>query len=265
MIDTNNIAKDIALIKENAPLVLNITNYVAMNFSANALLSIGASPIMAHAEEEMLEMSGIAGSLVLNIGTLDKRWVKGMLKAGQSMHKQNKPIILDPVGVGASKYRMETCRKIIKKCSPNIIRGNGSEIMALVKADNQGKGVDSTVTSDSALESAKRLALKTNAIVVISGEIDYITDGKRVEKIFNGDALMTKVTAMGCTATALIGAFAAINKDFFQASVHAMSVMGVVGEMAAKRSAGNGSLQVSFLDELFLLSPETLLTNIKQL
>ena len=133
--NTENLKRDLALVREKSPLVHNITNYVAMNFSANALLAIGASPVMAHAVEEMDDMVGIASALVINIGTLDAEWVRGMLKAGRAAHRMGKPIVLDPVGAGATPYRTETAWQIIRECHPTIIRGNASEIMALVNAD----------------------------------------------------------------------------------------------------------------------------------
>ena len=175
--NTENLKRDLAILREKSPLVHNITNYVAMNFSANALLAIGASPVMAHAVEEMDDMVAIASALVINIGTLDAEWVRGMLCAGRAAHSMGKPIVLDPVGAGATPYRTATAWEIIRECCPTIIRGNASEIMALVNADITSKGVDSSQSSDDALESAKQLALSTGAVVVISGATDYITDG----------------------------------------------------------------------------------------
>ncbi len=254
---------DFCAIRSKSPLVHNITNYVTMNNSANALLALGASPVMAHAVEEMKDMVTIAGALVLNIGTLDEQWIDGMLEAGRTMHSLKKPIILDPVGAGATPYRTETCWTLINECQPTIIRGNGSEIMALINSNIRSKGVDSSESSDVALDSAKQLAKETGAVVVISGETDYITDGERVETIGNGSRLMTVVTAMGCTASAVVGAFAAVNPDPFEAALHAMAVMGVAGERAALRSYGPGSMQVNFLDELYNLKSEMLIDEVR--
>ncbi len=251
-------ARDLQLVRTQSPIVHNITNYVAMNINANALLALGASPIMAHATDEMADMVAISGALVINIGTLDSQWVEGMMAAGKAMKALGRPIILDPVGSGATPYRTATCHKIIEECKPTIIRGNGSEIMSLVDSSVLSKGVDSSVGSDMAMEAAKLLARESGAVVVISGEVDYVTDGERVDTISNGSKMMTLVTAMGCTATAVVGAFAAVNPDPFEASLHAMAVMGVAGERAAKRSEAPGSLHVNFLDELYLLTPEVL-------
>ncbi len=264
MINRSKLAEDLTAVRTQSPLVHNITNYVAMNFNANALLAVGASPIMAHAVEEMEAMTAICSALVINIGTLDKEWVEGMFAAGRSMHKLGKPIILDPVGSGATPYRTEVSLKLIEEVKPTIIRGNGSEIMSLVDKEILSKGVDSSVSSDVALEAAKVLAKSSGAVVVISGETDYITDGERVETIQNGSTMMTKVTAMGCTATAMIGAFAVVNPSAFEASLHAMAVMGVAGERAAERASAPGSLLVNFVDELYTLSSEELANTVRQ-
>ena len=251
--NTESLKRDLAILREKSPLVHNITNYVAMNFSANALLAIGASPVMAHAVEEMDDMVAIASALVINIGTLDTEWVRGMLTAGRAAHRMGKPIVLDPVGVGATPYRTETAWEIIRECHPTIIRGNASEIMALVNADIKSKGVDSRQSSDDAVESARQLAKTTGAVVVISGPTDYITDGIRTETVTYGSPLMTRVTAMGCTASSIVGAFAAINPDPIEAATHAMMAMGICGERAVAKNASPGSLLINFVDELYRL------------
>lgn len=263
MINVRNLIRDLDRVRQKSPLIHNITNYVVMNNTANALLSVGASPVMAHSTDEVAEMAGIASSLVINIGTLDAQWVEAMLIAGKTASAKNTPIVFDPVGAGATSYRNEVCRQIIEECKPDIIRGNASEIMALCNSNARTKGVDSTDSSDTALDSAKKLARDTNAIVVISGETDYITDGEKTMLVKNGNPLMAKVTGMGCTATAVVAAFAAINPDMLEAATHAMSVMGIAGEIAAAKSKGNGSMQVNFLDELYNLNGETIEKNIK--
>ncbi len=252
--DKNLLIRDLNAVRAKSPLVQSITNYVVMNNTANALLAIGASPIMAHAAEEMDEMTSVCSALVINIGTLDHEWIESMVIAGKCAKSKGKPVILDPVGAGATSYRTNTCFRIINECAPDIIRGNGSEIMALVNSDIKTKGVDSSSSSDSALESAKYLAAKYNAIVVISGETDYITDGNKVLEVKNGSPVMTKVTGLGCTCSAMVAAFAAINGDYLAASANAMAIMGIAGEIAAKKSRGTGSMQVNFLDELSKIS-----------
>ena len=264
MINKDRLKENFRAVRVNSPLVHNITNYVAMNFSANALLAAGASPVMAHAADEVADMAMIAGALVINIGTLDAEWVVSMLKAGKAKHEAGGVVILDPVGVGATAYRTETAWRIIEECHPDIIRGNASEIMALINADIKSKGVDSSCSSDDAVESAKKLAVRTGSIVVISGETDYVTDGSRVETIANGSRMMPRVTAMGCTASSMVGAFAAVNPDLFEASLNAMALMGVAGEIAALNSAGPGSLLANFVDTLYNITEEELAQTVRQ-
>ncbi len=264
MINRDLLAQSLEKVRQSSPLVHCITNYVAMNFNANALLAVGASPVMAHAKEEMEDMTRIASTLVINIGTLDEQWVEGFFAAGYAMKAYGRPIILDPVGSGATPYRTNICKRIIAECKPTIIRGNGSEIMSLVDAQVLSKGVDSSVSSDLALEAAKVLARESGAVVVISGATDYVTDGERVETISNGSTMMTAVTAMGCTATALIGAFAAVCPDPFDAALNAMALMGVAGERAAEISAAPATLQLHFLDMLYTISGEDLSHSVVQ-
>lgn len=260
-ITPSGIWKDIEKIRENAPLVHNITNYVVMNNTANALLALGASPVMAHAEPEVEEMVSMAGALVINIGTLSQAWIAAMFKAGQRAKSLKIPIILDPVGAGATAYRTNTASALIQSSSPSIIRGNGSEIMALCEQTMATKGVDSTSPSDIAIASAKSLSRTFNCTVCITGEKDYIVSPQRIIKIGNGHEMMPRVTGLGCTASALCGAFAAVNPEHDKAAAHALAVMGMAGEMAAEISQGPGSLQVNFIDCLYRLSFE----NIKKL
>lgn len=263
MINSTDLARDLSLVREKSPLVHNITNYVVMNNTANGLLAIGASPVMAHALEEVADMAAIASALVLNIGTLEPQWVEAMLIAGKTALSKGTPIVFDPVGAGATPYRSEVCTRIIEECKPSIIRGNASEIMALCSSNVKTKGVDSTDSSDSAIDSAKVLAKQTGAVVVVSGQTDYITDGDIVKTVENGDPMMARVTGMGCTATAVVAAFAAVNPDMLEAATHGMAVMGITGEIAVKSSKGNGSLQVNFLDELYNLDETIIKKNIK--
>ncbi|MGQ9621768.1 MAG: hydroxyethylthiazole kinase [Bacteroidales bacterium] len=256
MITQETIINDLAVIRSKSPLVHNITNYVVMNFTANTLLAVGASPVMAHAVEEVEEMVKIASSLVINIGTLSKNWIDAMIRAGIAAKGKGIPVVLDPVGAGATAYRTKTSLEIINKCSPSIIRGNASEIISLTDAESKTKGVDSIISSDAALNAAKILANDTNAVIVISGSVDYIVDYKSVIEVRNGSPLMSRVTGMGCAATAVVGAFAAINKNFLMASAHAMAVTGIAGELAAKKSEGPGTMQINFIDTLYKLKDE---------
>lgn len=270
MIDTEHLIRDIDAIRQKAPLVHNITNFVVMNNTANALLAIGASPVMAHAPEEVAEMAAMASAVVLNMGTLSETWVEAMVLAGRSALEHNVPIVFDPVGVGATAYRNQTARRIFNQFTPSIIRGNASEIMALSAEllDKQlqikTKGVDSTAASDIAIETAQTLAQQLGTVIAISGVEDYITDGKTVHILKNGSPMMARVTGMGCTASAITGAFAGVNPNMLEAATHAMAVMGIAGELAARQSKGPGSLQVNFLDQLYLLTPKLIVNTLKQ-
>jgi hydroxyethylthiazole kinase len=199
----------------------------------------------------MEEMVSIAGALVLNIGTLDENWLESMKVAGVAASRRGIPIVLDPVGAGATRARTAASLELIELCHPTVIRGNASEIMALVDAGVKSKGVDSSAQSSDAVEAARKLAEETGAVVVISGATDYITDGSVVHTVDGGDEIMTAVTGMGCTSTALVGAFAAVVKEPLVAATAAMAVMSLAGERAAVQSRGNGSMQINFLDELY--------------
>ncbi len=258
IISPETIWNDLDTIRKNAPLVHNITNYVVMNNTANALLSLGASPVMAHAEPEVADMVNIASALVINIGTLSDPWISAMFKAGARAKKRGIPIILDPVGAGATSYRTDNVMELLKASSPSIIRGNGSEIMALCKEDTVTKGVDSTDASDIAVNFAKKLNQEFGSVVCITGEIDYIISKDSIIKIKNGHDMMPKVTGLGCTASALCGAFAAINSEYSLAAAHAMAIMGIAGEIAAKQSAGPATLQLNFIDTLYQLTKDNI-------
>jgi hydroxyethylthiazole kinase len=247
--------KDIQLIRAKAPLVHNITNYVAMNTTANALLAIGASPVMAHAIEEVEEMAGHSRALVINIGTLSAPWVEAMIKAGKEAGRRKIPVVLDPVGSGATQFRTTTSQKLIQEINPTIIRGNASEIRSLARSgpSKDSKGVDSLLLPDEVLDDARTLSRTAQCVVSVSGPIDMIVENDAVARVSNGHPMMTKVTGMGCTASAITGAFAAVNQSSFSAAVHAMAVMGIAGEMAAERSRGPGSFQMNFLDTLYCI------------
>lgn len=248
--------KILSEVREQSPLVHNITNYVVMNNTANALLSIGASPVMAHAIEEAEDITSISSAFVFNIGTLSEKWIEAGLLAGKRAGKLGKPVIFDPVGAGASKYRTDTCTKILEEIRPDIIRGNASEIMALVNSAEKTKGVDSTRESDEAVSGAEFLAENFGTVVVISGASDYVVSRKKTVKLTGGNALMPHVTGMGCTATAIIGAFAGVRDDMPLASAAAMAAMSTAGDIAGQTAEAPGSFQVAFLDALYKIRPE---------
>ena len=250
---TESIIAALALVREQKPLVVNITNYVVMNNTANALLAIGASPIMAHSRQEMAEMMHIAGSLVINIGTLDSEWIERMLFAVEQANANNKPIVLDPVGCGASVLRTQTARTLAANANNLIIRGNASEIIALAGEASQTKGVDALDSSDTALAAAQALVAQYHANVVISGEVDYVVTASQTISLSNGHHMMPYVTGMGCSLTALTGAFAAIGET---SGLAATAIYAIAGEIAAEKSAGPASLQLNIIDVLYQISAE---------
>ncbi len=257
MIDSEGIWKDVAAIRRHAPLVHNVTNWVAMDFSANALLALGASPVMAHAPQEVQEMAALAGAVVLNMGTLDDAWVMSMLDALASARTSRKPVVFDPVGAGATRFRTETAQRILAEGGVSVVRGNASEIAALAGSASRTKGVDSLDRPLTVAAAAVNLLEQCHTIV-ISGQQDIIMTHDDRHVLANGCAMMTKVTGMGCTATAILGAFLAVQDNPFQAAAHAMAVMGIAGEIARDASDGPGSLRLHFLDALYNLDQKTL-------
>jgi hydroxyethylthiazole kinase len=254
---------DIQRIREKKPLVHNITNYVVMNTSANALLSIGSSPVMAHAIEEVEEMVGLSQALVINIGTLSTPWVEAMVKAGKEARRRKIPVVLDPVGSGATAFRTHTAQQLMEEIQPTIIRGNASEIRSLLHSGPGARGVDSRHIPHEVLEDARAISRFAGCVVSVSGAVDLIVEGNAVARVENGHPMMSMVTGMGCTASAITGAFAAVNPLPFQAAMHAMAVMGIAGEMAAERAAGPGSFQLNFLDTLYCLQQSDIAKRIK--
>ena len=245
--------QDIERIRAETPLVHNITNYVVMNTTANALLALGASPVMAHAVEEVEEMAGHARAVVINIGTLSAPWVEAMVKGGQEAQRRGIPVVLDPVGSGATQFRTAAAQKLLRETRPTIVRGNASEIRSLLHSGPSTKGVDSVHAPDDVCGDARALSSGYRCVVSVSGPVDLVVEGDAMIRIANGHPRMSRVTGMGCTATAITGAFAAVNPSPFAAAANAMAVMGVAGEMAAERSAGPGSFWPEFLDVLHLL------------
>lgn len=199
-------------------------------------------------------MVALSRALVINIGTLSGPWVAAMLKAAKLAASRGIPIVLDPVGCGATAYRTATARALIEAARPAVIRGNASEIRALANSSGTTKGVDSLHTPDEAFNDAQSLSSALGCVVSVSGPVDLIVADDRVARVANGHPMMTLVTGMGCTASALSGAFVAVNADPFEAATEAMVVMGVAGELAAEKAQGPGSFQLHFLDVLYGLN-----------
>lgn len=234
--------------RETAPLVQNITNFVAMNVMANVLLAIGASPAMIHARQEAAEFAGIAQALTVNIGTAEAEWYAAMEEAGQVMAETGKPWVLDPVGVGATGFRRERTARLVA-LKPTVIRGNASEILALAGLGAAGRGVDSGDSVETAQDAARTLAARTEGVVVVSGPRDFATDGSRSYHLGNGHPLMARVTAMGCSLNGVIAAFC-VGQPGLEATVAALASYGLAGEVAAGQAAGPGSFVPAFLDAL---------------
>jgi len=247
-------------LRETKPLIHNITNYVVMNYTANALLACGASPVMAHAVEEVEEMVSFAGALVLNIGTLSPPWIEAMLKAGRKANTLNIPVILDPVGSGATRLRSATAKRLIEDLSIQVIRGNASEILSLAKTPLEAttKGVDSVHTVDQATETAMALSRELKTTLAITGAVDLITNGDQLCRGMNGHALMSTVTGTGCAATTMIGAFLSVDPDPMQAAATGLAYFGLAGEKAAAQAVAPGSFQIALLDALYLITPKEL-------
>jgi hydroxyethylthiazole kinase len=249
-------ARNLALVREQRPLVHNITNYVVMQYTANALLALGASPVMAHAVEEMEEMASIAGALVLNIGTLSGPWVEGMRVAGRTASRRGIPIILDPVGAGATTLRTQAAVRLLDECRVTVLRGNASEVLAVVQGAGGTRGVDAAHTVEDAMEAAREWARARGLVAAITGAVDYVTDGATVRRIRNGHSLMGRITGSGCTATTMIGAFCAVNPDPVEATVGALAFYGLAGEYAARAASLPGTFGVALIDMLAAVTPE---------
>ncbi|MDW7709881.1 MAG: hydroxyethylthiazole kinase [Deferrisomatales bacterium] len=243
-------AERLERVRGQRPLVHNITNYVVMNVTANALLACGAAPVMAHAREEVEEMVAAAGALVLNIGTLSPPWVDAMAQAGRAANHRGIPVVLDPVGSGVTRLRTEAARRLTREVKISVLRGNASEVLSLVRPGAGGKGVEAVHGVEKAAEDAVRLARELGAAVAVTGAVDFVTDGHRACRVHNGHPLLARVTGTGCTATALIGAFLAVPGDPWEAAAGALAYLGSAGELAARGAAGPGTFQVNLLDSL---------------
>jgi hydroxyethylthiazole kinase len=240
------------------PLVHQITNYVVMNETANATLALGALPVMAHAREEVEEMVALAGALVLNIGTLSPQWVEAMTAAGRAANELGVPVVLDPVGAGATRYRTETARRILDEVDVSVLRGNAGEVATLVGIDAEVRGVESIAAGDDPAELARTAAGQLGLVAAVTGPVDHVSDGARVAAIANGHPLLAAVTGTGCMSSALTGCFLAVAESTFDAAVAALVAFGVAGEDAAVGAKGPGSFHVGLYDALAALDPDTL-------
>jgi hydroxyethylthiazole kinase len=246
-------------VREGKPLIHQITNYVVMNETANATLALGALPVMAHAGEEVEEMARIASALVLNIGTLSEHWVEAMLLAGGAANARGIPVVLDPVGVGATTYRTETARRILDLVDVTVLRGNAGEVATLVGAGAEVRGVESISTGMEPAELAREAARRLGVVASVTGPVDYVSDGERVVAVSNGHELLSAVTGTGCMSSAMTGCFLAGKPaEPLEAAVEALAAFGVAAEDAAAGAGGPGTFHALLYDALHALDPDTL-------
>lgn len=243
-------------IKEEKPLVHHITNFVVINDNANTMLAIGALPVMSYAREEVEEMVALSQALVLNIGTLTPEIVESAILAGRKANELGIPVVLDPVGAGATQFRTESALKILQEVKISILRGNTGEIGNLLGIKAEVRGVEGGVVDADTSDLAQRASQKLQTVVAITGKIDVVSDGKRVVKIKNGDILLTRITGIGCMATSLCAACAAVERDYLWAASSALGFLGVCGEIAARHSLGPGSFRVSLFDTFYGIKKE---------
>jgi hydroxyethylthiazole kinase len=251
-------AADLAAIREQKPLVHQITNYVVMNETANATLALGALPVMAHAREEVEEMAAAASALVLNIGTLEPAWVEAMFAAGKAANAVGVPVVLDPVGAGATTYRTETAHRLAAELDIAILRGNAAEVATLAGRSAEIRGVESIAAAGEAAEISRIAASTLGAVVAVTGPVDHVSDGAIVVAVSNGHPLLATITGSGCMSTAVTGCFAAVAADPLAAAVEALVAFGVAGEDAARGARGPGSFHAALYDALHELDPATL-------
>ena len=246
-------------LREAKPLVHQITNYVVMNETANATLALGALPVMAHAHEEVEEMVGLASALVLNIGTLSEHWVEAMVLAGRAASERGVPIVLDPVGAGATRYRTQAARRVLDETGVTVVRGNAGEVATLVGVEAEVRGVESMAAGGDPVELAREAARTLGVVGAVTGPVDYVSDGDRALSVANGHELLSAVTGTGCMATALTGCFLAAKPDApLDAAAEALAAFGVAAEDAARDAPGPGTFHVRLYDALAALEPETL-------
>jgi len=250
---------DLAAIRERKPLVHQITNYVVMNETANATLALGALPVMAHAVEEVEEMASVANALVLNIGTLSEHWIEAMLLAAKAANRARVPVVLDPVGAGATRLRTETAKRILDESEIAVVRGNQAEVAALAGREAEIRGVESIGASEPSAELARAAAAQLGCVAAVTGPIDHVSDGTRTIAVSNGHPLLGTVTGTGCISTAITGCFLGVAPDRpLEAAAEALVAFGVAGEDAAEGAKGPGSFHVALYDALYNLDPETL-------
>jgi hydroxyethylthiazole kinase len=245
-------------VRTEKPVIHHLTNWVTIYDCANIVKVFGASPVMAHAKEEVADMAGIASALVLNIGTLTTDFVESMKLAAIAANRKGIPIVLDVCGAGATKFRDDKCFEILNEAKVDIIKGNASEIARIAGENVQTKGVDAAAVEKNLEEVASGLAKKRSCTVVITGVEDIVADGKRVVLVKNGHPMMANIVGTGCMATSVIGTFAAVEKDLVAASVAGLVCYEIAAEIAAQEAKGPGSFKEKLFDAVFNLDADTI-------
>ena len=264
---SSSLGQVLAKLRADPPLVQCITNYVSMDFMANCLLAVGASPAMVHSSDEVDDFAALASALNINIGTISQAWFVAMLSAARAMHRLGKPCVLDPVGIGATKFRQDACKTILNTGTISLIRANASEIIACAnlfdpnaaESKQLGRGVDSLDPAESALPAAQTVNRATGAIVIISGVSDYVVTKESHWRVDGGHEYLVKVTASGCSLNALLAACLAVHpEDHLQASLTGLSIFALCAQQAAQSAAGPGSFRANFIDALHNLGEQQL-------
>jgi hydroxyethylthiazole kinase len=246
-------------LRARKPLIHQITNYVVMNETANATLALGALPVMAHAREEVEEMVGLASALVLNIGTLSEDWIDAMLLAGRAANERGVPVVLDPVGAGATRYRTDTAKRLLDELRIEVVRGNAGEVATLVGVDAEVRGVESIGEAADPGELARVAARELGVVAAVTGSVDHVSDGEQVIAVANGHELLGAVSGTGCMATSITGCFLAVKPNApLEAAAEALVAFGVAGEDAARTAHGPGTFHAGLYDALAGLDPDTL-------
>jgi len=262
-LDEMTVALMAARVREECPMIHHITNSVVTNFTANITLAMGAAPVMAPSIAESAEMAGYAGALLLNIGTIDPDILESMLAAGKAANGKGIPIVLDPVGAGATKLRTDAVNTLLSELKISVVRGNPGEILSLAGTSGEVRGVDSLATGEGRDSVFMAFAKRTGIVTAVSGKTDFITDGTDWIKILNGHPMMASITGTGCGATTAVACYAASAKPLLESVASAIACYNIAGELAVENSRGPGSFVPEFIDQLFAVNEYTIQSRLR--
>ncbi|MCK5787131.1 MAG: hydroxyethylthiazole kinase [Candidatus Sabulitectum sp.] len=263
ILDSNTVALMAARVRAKHPMIHHITNNVVTNFTANITLAMGAAPVMAPSIAESAEMAGFAGALLLNIGTINPELLESMLAAGRAANEGGIPIVLDPVGAGATRLRTDAINTLLSELKIAVVRGNAGEILALAGTSGGVRGVDSLASGDGKENVFTAFASETGIVTAVSGEVDFITDGRKWIKVYNGNPMMTSITGTGCGATTAVACFAGSGPPLLQSVAAGIAVYNIAGEIACETCKGPGSFVPEFIDQLAGLNTETIISRLR--